>query len=182
MCRFIDQYRIVDNIPCGRVLVHCEAGLSRGPTAVMAYLIFSLLWRLPEVLQHVKEQRRGIVPQFEFIRALCRWDEMIHQLEKGANDELYIHFAAQRILALSSFDRLGVSLCQIEKVLVQANLDYHEAVGLICDELDAKEKQAKSSVHQPTSSPLLLLLHPPPQIEFDSFDLCSLLLFRYLCL
>merc|ERR1712178_77451 len=57
------------------VLVHCQAGISRSPTIVMAYLMnkMSLGWQ--EASKYVQERRTIVAPNFSFISQLFRFEK-----------------------------------------------------------------------------------------------------------
>lgn len=55
------------------VLVHCEAGISRSATTVIAYLVKYHEMSLLEAYQHTKERRRIINPNTGFVTQLRRF-------------------------------------------------------------------------------------------------------------
>ncbi len=57
------------------VLVHCGAGQSRSPTAVMAYLIRSRKWTLKQAYDHVAKIRPFIYPNEVFVRQLREFEQ-----------------------------------------------------------------------------------------------------------
>ncbi|MEE6486936.1 hypothetical protein FKM82_014733 [Ascaphus truei] len=58
----------------GRVLVHCEAGISRSPTICMAYLMKTKRIRLEEAFDYVKQRRSLISPNFGFMGQLLHYE------------------------------------------------------------------------------------------------------------
>ncbi|XP_072916959.1 dual specificity protein phosphatase 2 [Hemitrygon akajei] len=61
----------------GRVLVHCQAGISRSATICLAYLIRTQRVRLEEAFDFVK-QRRGIIsPNFSFMGQLLQFETKV---------------------------------------------------------------------------------------------------------
>nr|XP_005575036.1 dual specificity protein phosphatase 2 [Macaca fascicularis] len=61
----------------GRVLVHCQAGISRSATICLAYLMQSRRVRLDEAFDFVK-QRRGIIsPNFSFMGQLLQFETQV---------------------------------------------------------------------------------------------------------
>uniref|UniRef100_A0A8C8S9F2 Dual specificity protein phosphatase n=2 Tax=Pelusios castaneus TaxID=367368 RepID=A0A8C8S9F2_9SAUR len=58
----------------GRVLVHCQAGISRSATICLAYLIQSQRVRLEEAFDFVKQRRGVISPNFSFMGQLLQFE------------------------------------------------------------------------------------------------------------
>ncbi|XP_062854760.1 dual specificity protein phosphatase 2 [Trichomycterus rosablanca] len=58
----------------GRVLVHCQAGISRSATICVAYLIHSLRVRLDEAFEFVKRRRQVISPNLGFMGQLQQFE------------------------------------------------------------------------------------------------------------
>ncbi|KAJ8396917.1 hypothetical protein AAFF_G00012400 [Aldrovandia affinis] len=58
----------------GRVLVHCQAGISRSATICLAYLIHSRRVRLDEAFDFVKQRRRVISPNLAFMGQLLQFE------------------------------------------------------------------------------------------------------------
>ncbi|XP_069756186.1 dual specificity protein phosphatase 5 [Narcine bancroftii] len=67
---FIDHVRHTG----GKVLVHCEAGISRSPTICLAYLMKSKQLRLDEAFDYIKERRNTISPNFGFMNQLLHYE------------------------------------------------------------------------------------------------------------
>lgn len=67
---FIDHVRLTE----GKVLVHCEAGISRSPTICLAYLMKSKQLRLEEAFDYIKERRNTISPNFGFLNQLLNYE------------------------------------------------------------------------------------------------------------
>nr|XP_033798620.1 dual specificity protein phosphatase 5 [Geotrypetes seraphini] len=67
---FIDTVRRAG----GRVLVHCEAGISRSPTICMAYLMKTKKFRLEEAFDYIKQRRSVISPNFGFMGQLLHYE------------------------------------------------------------------------------------------------------------
>ncbi|KAE8589335.1 hypothetical protein XENTR_v10017532 [Xenopus tropicalis] len=61
----------------GRVLVHCEAGISRSPTICMAYLMKTRRFRLEEAFEYIKQRRSLISPNFSFMGQLLHYESEI---------------------------------------------------------------------------------------------------------
>ncbi|XP_060698260.1 dual specificity protein phosphatase 5 [Hemiscyllium ocellatum] len=73
---FIDHVRHTG----GKVLVHCEAGISRSPTICLAYLMRSKELRLEEAFDYIKERRNTISPNFGFMNQLLQYESEILSL------------------------------------------------------------------------------------------------------
>ncbi|XP_072527685.1 dual specificity protein phosphatase 5 [Salminus brasiliensis] len=58
----------------GKVLVHCEAGISRSPTICMAYLMKKQRLRLEEAFDVVRQRRAIISPNFSFMGQLLQFE------------------------------------------------------------------------------------------------------------
>lgn len=58
----------------GKVLVHCEAGISRSPTICMAYIMRTQQLRLDEAFDIIKQRRAVISPNFSFMGQLLQFE------------------------------------------------------------------------------------------------------------
>lgn len=72
----------IDFIDCvrekgGKVLVHCEAGISRSPTICMAYLMKTKQFRLKDAFDYIKQRRSVISPNFGFMGQLLQYESEI---------------------------------------------------------------------------------------------------------
>ncbi|KAM8806233.1 dual specificity protein phosphatase 5 [Eudromia elegans] len=72
----------IDFIDCvrragGKILVHCEAGISRSPTICMAYLMKTKRLRLEEAFDYVKQRRSLVSPNFGFMGQLLQYESEI---------------------------------------------------------------------------------------------------------
>ncbi|XP_064209943.1 dual specificity protein phosphatase 2 [Anguilla rostrata] len=74
--RFPEAIDFIDSVKgCGgRVLVHCQAGISRSATICLAYLIHSRRVRLDEAFDFVKQRRRVISPNLAFMGQLLQFE------------------------------------------------------------------------------------------------------------
>jgi len=68
---FIDKAREVN----GRVLVHCQAGVSRSPTIVIAYLMARNQQNLSDAFSFVKDRRSIVAPNLNFMGQLLEFDQ-----------------------------------------------------------------------------------------------------------
>lgn len=72
----------IDFIDCvrekgGKVLVHCEAGISRSPTICMAYLMKTKQFHLKEAFDYIKQRRSVVSPNFGFMGQLLQYESEI---------------------------------------------------------------------------------------------------------
>lgn len=74
----------------GRVLVHCQAGISRSATICIAYLISRHRLRLDEAYEYVKKRRSVISPNFNFMGQLLNWETETQLTEKTTSSELLL--------------------------------------------------------------------------------------------
>ncbi|XP_004704527.1 dual specificity protein phosphatase 2 [Echinops telfairi] len=61
----------------GRVLVHCQAGISRSATICLAYLMQSRRVPLDEAFDYVKQRRAVISPNFSFMGQLLQFETQV---------------------------------------------------------------------------------------------------------
>ena len=75
---FIDTHR-----KAGReVFVHCNEGVSRGPTVMAAYLMYSRKWTRKQALDFIREQRPNIRPNPSFMDLLFFWEQKLKKEAK----------------------------------------------------------------------------------------------------
>lgn len=58
----------------GRVLVHCQAGISRSATICLAYLMHTQRVKLDEAFNFVKQRRQVISPNLAFMGQLLQFE------------------------------------------------------------------------------------------------------------
>lgn len=71
----------------GGVLVHCDQGVSRAPTVVIAYLMRKHGKKLDEVLNEV-EKRRRVNPSGNFINQLRAWQDVHYQIWEDEKERI----------------------------------------------------------------------------------------------
>ncbi|XP_046912237.2 dual specificity protein phosphatase 2 [Dermatophagoides farinae] len=71
---FIDEMKEDRN---GKILVHCQAGISRSATICIAYLIKKKRIRMEEAYEFVKSRRQLISPNFNFMTQLMEFEDQI---------------------------------------------------------------------------------------------------------
>jgi protein-tyrosine phosphatase len=59
------------------VVVHCECGISRSTTLVVAYLMFINHWTRTRALQEVRKTREWVNPNPGFMKQLAAWEQQL---------------------------------------------------------------------------------------------------------
>lgn len=73
----------------GRTLVHCNLGVSRSSTIVIAYLMKSKQWTLKVAHDYVRDRRTCIRPNRGFLQQLSDWEQSILGNKSTDPDELW---------------------------------------------------------------------------------------------
>ncbi|XP_053306406.1 dual specificity protein phosphatase 5 [Spea bombifrons] len=83
---FQEAIDFIDTVRCsgGRVLVHCEAGISRSPTICIAYLMKARRLRLEEAFEYIKQRRSLISPNFSFMGQLLHYESEVFSSKTSA--------------------------------------------------------------------------------------------------
>lgn len=68
-----------DGTPSGAILVHCDLGISRSPTIIVAYLMRKLGMQRADVVSFVQSKQR-IKPSSNFMRQLQIWGDVGYQV------------------------------------------------------------------------------------------------------
>jgi protein-tyrosine phosphatase len=99
VCTFIDQKP-------GVVLVHCDQGISRSATMVIAYLMREQRKGLEEVLAEVRAKRPRIKPSDNFMDQLKVWEQVGYQIweddERNIPKEAYRVYLERRAAVLKA--------------------------------------------------------------------------------
>ncbi|KAM6985538.1 dual specificity protein phosphatase 4 [Aplochiton taeniatus] len=76
---FLEAIEFIDSIQDsnGRVLVHCQAGISRSATICLAYLMKRKRVRLDEAFEFVRRRRSIISPNFSFMGQLLQFETQL---------------------------------------------------------------------------------------------------------
>ncbi|KAF3844146.1 hypothetical protein F7725_016194 [Dissostichus mawsoni] len=76
---FQEAIEFIDNVKQsgGKVLVHCEAGISRSPTICMAYIMRTQQLRLDAAFDIIKQRRAVISPNFSFMGQLLQFESEV---------------------------------------------------------------------------------------------------------
>ena len=73
----------------GKVLVHCNLGVSRSSTVVIAYLMHSRKWILRDAHDFLKDRRPIIRPNHGFVNQLSRFEELVFGKKYTDVDRLF---------------------------------------------------------------------------------------------
>jgi len=112
-----------------RILIHCQAGVSRSPTFVIAYLIQHQKMNLKDALSHVKAKRPQVQPNRGFIRQLIMLEETIHGT---------VSFTFESYL-INQLVKVGFTREKAEKAIQDSHSDFNAAVDLLLEEVDPDE-------------------------------------------
>ncbi|XP_068089807.1 dual specificity protein phosphatase 4 [Hyperolius riggenbachi] len=76
---FMEAIEYIDSVKDnhGRVLVHCQAGISRSATICLAYLMMKKRVKLEEAFEFVKQRRSIISPNFSFMGQLLQFESQV---------------------------------------------------------------------------------------------------------
>eukprot|EP00727_Mastigamoeba_balamuthi_P010914 m51a1_g6445 putative map kinase phosphatase (682) ;mRNA; r:395251-397296 len=61
----------------GKVVVHCQAGVSRSATFVIAYVMWAMKWNMRKALEFVAERRKVVSPNGGFLVQLTLWERLL---------------------------------------------------------------------------------------------------------
>lgn len=95
ICDFIDRFRPRDQHDSASasasgdvpgILVHCEMGISRSATAMLAYLMRAHEWDLDTALVHIQEKRK-VKPNSNFVEQLTVWAETKYEIWERSNED-----------------------------------------------------------------------------------------------
>ncbi|KAJ8317695.1 hypothetical protein KUTeg_005599 [Tegillarca granosa] len=70
----------------GKVLVHCQAGVSRSATICLAYLMFTVKIGLEAAFEHVKSRRSVISPNLNFMSQLKNFEQELGLSDQGSSN------------------------------------------------------------------------------------------------
>ena len=73
----------------GRILVHCNLGVSRSSTIVIAHLMKSRQWTLKVAHNYVRDRRTCIRPNRGFLHQLSDWEQSLFGTKSTDPDELW---------------------------------------------------------------------------------------------
>lgn len=73
----------------GRILIHCNLGVSRSSTIVIAYLMKSKQWSLKIAYDFVRDRRTCIRPNRGFLHQLADWEQTLFGKKTTDPDDLW---------------------------------------------------------------------------------------------
>lgn len=73
----------------GHILIHCNLGVSRSSTIMIAYLMKSKQWTLKEAHDFVRDRRTCIRPNRGFLKQLADWEQTLFGKKSTDPDELW---------------------------------------------------------------------------------------------
>jgi dual specificity phosphatase 12 len=95
----------------GAILVHCEMGISRSATAVIAYMMRKRRRTLDDVLQEVQKKRPRVKPNPSFMAQLLIWEKTEYQVwleeEPTVAKPEYAAFLQKRAARLAAKGKTG---------------------------------------------------------------------------
>jgi len=115
----------------GRILVHCEGGISRSPTVVMSYLMKTNKWSLSKSFYHVKNKRPIICPNFGFMSQLSKFEK---ELEINSNTSEFL--AEFCMMCTPGMEKQGISKEVLIEALLENENDIHKALDKIVKEMN----------------------------------------------
>lgn len=88
---FAKAYHFIDDALStgGCILVHCNLGVSRSSTVVIAYLMKSREWSLKMAYDFVKDRRQCIQPNRGFLQQLGDWEQSVLGCKQTNPDDLW---------------------------------------------------------------------------------------------
>lgn len=88
---FAKAYHFIDDALStgGCILVHCNLGVSRSSTVVIAYLMKSREWSLKMAYDFVKDRRQSIQPNRGFLQQLGDWEQSVLGRKHTNPDDLW---------------------------------------------------------------------------------------------
>lgn len=108
-----------------KILVHCFEGISRGPTMVLAYLIWKFNLSREEAYKIVKDQRRCIDINLGFIFQLDKWSLKCKQnLEKRLFIRKNTRLISKSHYMLSLFDYENFKMSDVKREISSSNNKY----------------------------------------------------------
>ncbi|GAB1225412.1 hypothetical protein ENUP19_0252G0048 [Entamoeba nuttalli] len=128
---FIDS-QITQHHP---VLVHCDFGISRSASVVIAYLIRKYQMSLKAAFQYVSDRRHIVCPNPAFIMQLYEWQRKYHSCIGNDVDALYI----KQLLSVSSILYRDVPSKSLWNAFVDSKFDFADALKSLRKQLASRD-------------------------------------------
>ena len=119
----------IGNNTSNKILVHCEAGISRSPTIVIAYLMRYHNQSLKIAYDYVKQRKNNVGPQASFFEQLIQFEQQLNNHNNA-----------------SEKDNFTPSIC-LHDYLVQQMLE-GAAAGFTRDQISTALKKTKNQLNQ----------------------------------
>jgi protein-tyrosine phosphatase len=121
----------IGNNTSNKILVHCEAGISRSPTIVIAYLMRYHNESLKAAYDYVKQRKNNVGPQASFFEQLIQFEQQLNKTNNASENDNFkpsicLHdYLVQQMLegAAAGFTRDQISTA-LEKTKNQINSAY----------------------------------------------------------
>lgn len=118
---FLEEARLND----GKVLVHCEAGVSRSATVTISYIMRFMNMTLREAFKFVKGKRQIISPNFGFMSQLMMYERSLKKSDEDANKPPD-NFLAEYVL--NTLGLTDITIEQLQQALVLNDYDVQLAL------------------------------------------------------
>lgn len=111
-----------------RILVHCQQGVSRSASLVIAYIMQQKSMDVNQAYAYVKERAPGIGPNMTLIYQLCEWGKMLQARNvsrpRRSFDEVTRKEVRPRSTSVGESHREDIDLTILKESLVSANGPY----------------------------------------------------------
>jgi dual specificity MAP kinase phosphatase len=115
-----------------KILIHCEAGISRSSTIVIAYLIKYKNKSLNDAYQYVKQCKKNIAPNINFFNELIQFEKEFNNNSLQPSISLNEYIIEQMSDGMAS----QFSRHDIIDALEKTNYDLNKATNLLFDKID----------------------------------------------
>ena len=69
----------------GIILVHCQMGISRSTSCVIAYMIKYMGFTTMSALEFIRKKRPQVMPNIGFLQQLTNYEKNDHEKQQGFN-------------------------------------------------------------------------------------------------
>ena len=136
---------IEDNGKNNKILFHCVEGVSRGPTLLIAYLMWKNNISKDKGISMVKEKRNCVDINFGFMIQLSKWEKY---LDKKINDKVVFKLDKEiTLIEEKDIEKLGCDINLGKKFLIRFNGKLFLIEGNCSSQLnDDEEKNIKNFI------------------------------------